>query len=230
MRWRNRKGWNIAFLLLSTTGPAAQVSSAWTASVPGASELSLKSSGGVYLGIIVCYELRGTTQRCSCCEKKGCRSCFPVTLAGSQYEPVAAQVELIISQPNNYSQICGWDKVLHQSRPCARSCSQLCRTSGHARWVHMYTHSYTVYVVRIIVSAFCIWNLEHHILHVFREYIVIPDIHIHLYTVCGQMPPFSHIAFLLKGFLCGLHSLQVLTPQTFHKWHKRIHFPQGQPN
>lgn len=118
-------------------------------------------------------------------KKQGCRSCFPVTITGSQNEPVAAQVELIISQPNNYNQICGWDKVLHQSRPCARSCSQLCRTSGHARWVHMYTHSYTVYVVRIIVSAFCIWNLEHHILYVFREYIVIPDIHIHLYTVCG---------------------------------------------
>ena len=52
-RWRNRNGWNIAFLLLSTTGPATQVSSAWTASVPGASELSFKSTGGVYLGLIV---------------------------------------------------------------------------------------------------------------------------------------------------------------------------------
>lgn len=77
MRWRNRKGWNIAFLLLSTTGPAAQVSSAWTASVPGASDPSLKSSGGVYLGIVVCYELRGTIQRCSCCEKSRMQVLFP---------------------------------------------------------------------------------------------------------------------------------------------------------
>ena len=105
----------------------------------------------------------------------------------------------------------------------ARNCAELLALrGGHTLCIGAYH----------CISLFASEKLEHHshILYVFREYIVIPDIYIHLYTVCGQMPPFSHIAFLLKGFLCGLHSLQVLTPQTFHKWHKRIHFPQGQPN
>lgn len=61
--------------------------------MPGARELSLKSTGGVYKD-----HLLSRTKRNYAKVDAGLVTCFPVTMAGSQNAPVAAQVELIISQ------------------------------------------------------------------------------------------------------------------------------------